>query len=123
VLQARLGNVRSLALSVWLWLENRRLGCDFRSAADYAASDVNKWPDTSRWRNRLANLRVFGLRALLLPRHGRHPRERILNALALLLWAGNKTSLELRQQVRRELRCPEPTAIIAAYHQRWRHAS
>jgi hypothetical protein len=90
-LQEHLGKISSLALDVWLWLENRRLGCDCRSAADYASSRINKWPDTNSWRNRLANARVFGLRALLLPRSRRHPRERILNALALLLWVRAET--------------------------------
>lgn len=124
--------VRSLALRVWLWLENRRLGCGFLSAADYISSNVNKWPDTSKWRNWLANLRVFGVRALLLPRNRRHPRERILNALVLMLWGAGRNpigrtrgerSAQFNTQVRHELICAEPTAIMTAYRQRWGRAS
>jgi hypothetical protein len=122
-LQQHLCAVSLLALGSWLWLENRRLGCEFRSAADYASSDINKWPGTSIWRNRLANVRVFGPRALLPPRNRRHPRERILNALALLLWARPETSPELTRRIQRELLLSGPTALIPAYQQRWRRAS
>jgi hypothetical protein len=113
----------SLASELWLWLENRRLGCDFQSAADYASNRVNKWPGPGRWRNRLANVRVFGPRALLLARNGRHPRERILNALALLLWMRTGTSPALTRKIQRELLSSESTAIIPAYRERWRRAS
>lgn len=122
-LQKQFREVSSLALKVWLWLENRRLGCDCRSAADYASSRINKWPDTNCWRNRLANVRVFGPRALLLPRHSRHPRERILNALVLLLWVHAGTSPELTRRIQRELLWPEPAAIIPAYRECWSRAS
>ena len=111
--------VSSLALNTWLWLEGRRLGCHFQSATDYASSRLNKWPDTSTWRNWLANGRVFGLRALLLPHYRRHPRERILNALALLLWARPEN---LTRMVQRELRWADPATILLAYRERWRRA-
>lgn len=122
-LQNQFHEVSSLALTIWLWLENRRLGCDCRSAAGYAACRINKWPDTNRWRNRLANLKVFGPRALLIPRPSRHPRERILNALVLLLWMRTQTSPALTRKVRRELLSSEPTALIPAYRERWSRAS
>jgi len=122
-LQEDFGEVRSLAIRVWLWLEGRRLGCSFQSATDYSSSQINKWPDTSSWRNRLANIRVFGFRALLLRPKRRHPRERILNALVLLLWGGAETSPEPRTQVEVELMTPMPTGLIAAYRERWNRAS
>lgn len=122
-LQNQLGEVSLLALDVWLWLENRRLGCNFQSANDYAGSGVNKWPDISGWRNFLANVRVFGPQAFLLSHPRRHPRERILNALALLLWAHAESSHELAGKVRRELLLFEPTALISAYRARWSRAS
>ena len=122
-LQSHFREVSSLALRVWLWLENRRLGCTFRSAADYASSRINKWPGTNGWRNRLANVRVFGPRALLRPRNSRHPRERILNALALLLWVCVETSPASTRKVRRELLSSEPIAILPAYRERWSRAS
>jgi hypothetical protein len=123
VLQAQLREVSSLASEALLWLENRRLGCDFPSAADYASSRVNKWPDSSCWQNFLTNLRVFGPRALLLPRSRRHPRERILNALALLLWVPAETPNALMRKVQHELLVSEPTALISAYRERWRRTS
>jgi len=122
-LQNHFREVSSLALRVWLWLENRRLGCDCRSAAGYASSRINKWPDTNSWRNRLVNVRVFGPRALLLPRNSRHPRERILNALVLLLWVRAQTSPALTRKVQRELLSSEPIALIPAYRERWSRAS
>ncbi len=122
-LQHCFSETRSLALAVWLWLEKRRLGRDFASAAAYASSPIHKWPDTGRWRNCLANASVFGLRALLGQRLPRHPRERILNALAFLLWADAGTAHELTPQIQRELLCSAPTPMIAAYRERWRLAS
>ena len=122
-LKEQLCAVSSLALQSWLWLENRRLGCDFRSATDYASSGINKWPGTTGWQNRLASVKVFGLRTLLLPRNWRHPREQILNALTLLLWMRAETSSELKQKVQRELLLSEPTAIISAYRERWSRTS
>lgn len=122
-LQKEFREVSSLALRVCLWLENRRLGCDCRSAAGYASSRINKWPDTNGWRNRLANVKVFGPRALLIPRNNRHPRERILNALVLLLWVRAQTSPALTRKVRRELLWSEPSAMIPAYRERWSRAS
>ena len=122
-LEKQLRSVNSLALKAWLWLENRRLGCEFRSAAEYAASAVDKWPGAHPWRNRLANANVFGPRALLAPRNQRHPRERILNALVLLLWMRAETSGHLISKVRRELLLSGPEPLIPAYRERWRRAS
>ncbi|MBC8096799.1 MAG: hypothetical protein H7Y43_13400 [Akkermansiaceae bacterium] len=122
-LQEHLCAVSAIALQSWLWLENRRLSGDFRSAADYTASGINKFPGTSGWRNRLTNVKVFGPRALLLPRQRRHPRERILNALVLMLWVRAETSIGLAQKVRRELAGSEPSAIISEYRRRWRLTS
>ncbi len=121
-LQEHFREVSSLALRVWLWQENRRLGCECRSAVGYASSRINKWPDTNSWRNRLANLRVFGPRALLVPRNSRYPRERILNALVLLLWVRAQTSPTLTRKVRRELLASESVALTSAYRQRWSRA-
>ena len=122
-LQHCLKKTSSLAHKVWLWLEKRRLGCDFSSAADYASNPINKWPDTPIWRNCLANANVFKHRALLMPRRQRHPRERILNALALLLWTSNGMPHKFAHQPQRELLFPGSTAAISAYRKRWRLAS
>lgn len=119
----QLRSVRSLALKTWLWLESRRLGGSFLSPGDYVSSGLNKWPDTGGWRNRLANARVFGAWVRPLSSHRRHPRERILNALTLLLWGQAGTSPELAKLVRRELLVAEPGEMVAAYRERWSRAS
>jgi len=120
-LQEHFAGISSLALKVWLWLENRRLGGDFKSVSDYVSSRINKWPGIGSWRNGLANARVFGLQTILLPRSRRHPRERILNALVLLLWA--EACGPIANRVQRELLSSERTAIIPAYRKRWSRAS
>jgi hypothetical protein len=71
---------------VWLWVESRRLGRAFGSAREYVASTVNKWPESPAWRNRLLNAWLYGPAAGFSRSRGRHPRERVLNALAILLW-------------------------------------
>jgi hypothetical protein len=49
-------------------------------------SKVDKCPETSAWRNYFLSLRAFGLKATLETMSCRYPRERLFNALALLLW-------------------------------------
>jgi hypothetical protein len=78
--------ISSLALRLWLWLESTRLHAVFDSAHEYALSPIDKYPDTRRWRNRLLNAWTFGPLTLLSPRSAHDPREKILHALALLLW-------------------------------------
>jgi hypothetical protein len=77
----------ALASDVWLWLESRRLDCRFPDTRAYALSPVNKCPETLGWRNCLVNLQSFGLAGLLCAAPHRHPRERLFEALSLLLWA------------------------------------
>jgi hypothetical protein len=61
---------------------------------------------------------------LWLPGGDRHPRERILNALSLLLWTRSRTADELELNVRRELLLsPRSVAIVRAYRERWRRTS
>ncbi|MCD6338783.1 MAG: hypothetical protein J7M29_05315, partial [Verrucomicrobia bacterium] len=71
---------------LWLWLEGKRLGAAFASPREYGLSPINKCPETPPWRNLLVNLRQWGPAILADPRRFRYPRERLLNALALLLW-------------------------------------
>ena len=113
----------SLALRVWLWLENRRLGVEFQCPTDYVASPMDKWPDSRRWRNWLANVNVFGPRSSFFPRLWRHPRNRILNALTMLLWMRAESSAQLRHEVQRELLLKRADGLIRAYRERWGRAS
>jgi hypothetical protein len=113
----------SLALRVWLWLEKRRLGVEFQCPTDYVASRIDKWPDSRHGRNCLANLNVFGPRASFFPHLWRHPRNRILNALTMLLWMRAESSTHLRHEVQRELLLRRADGLIRAYRERWRRAS
>lgn len=85
ILLERFRSLSELSGKLWLWLESRRLGCSFSSAADYALSQVNKCPEQPGWRNRLVNARDSGLNGLT---DARYPRQRLLHALCLLLWSG-----------------------------------
>jgi len=86
VLQKDHDEISTLARDVWLWLEGRRLGRSFTSVRDYAASPLNKCPETKQWRNCLVHLKTFGPGALFSSKLSRDPRESLLNALTLLLW-------------------------------------
>lgn len=122
-LESRLAETISFALPLWLWLENRRLGCRFASAQDYASSPVNKCPDTDRWRNCLLNAEVFGPAIFLCANWHRHPRERILNTLALLLWEIRPKASDLRRQLRPAdlLSCDNAEKWAAIYQTLWSH--
>ncbi len=83
VLAVRHAELSELACRIWLWLESRRLGTPFSSARDYALSPVDKCPETDGLKNRLVNARAFGAAGLADPRY---PRQRLFDALSLLLW-------------------------------------
>jgi rhamnosyltransferase len=114
--------LRSLALKVWLWLENRRLGCNFSSVREYSFHRRAKCADAARWRNYLLNLRTFGSKAALMPLSWRYPRERLLNAMALLLWDGEEPQ---EPEVVRHLQTQLSTnavdwhGFLAAYKDLW----
>ena len=58
----------------------------FASARAYAQDRGNKCPGSAPVRNLILNLRAGGLWTLRGPDRWRHPRQRALEALALLLW-------------------------------------
>jgi hypothetical protein len=119
-LRSEFEQLRALGLSVWLWLENRRLGSSFQSARDYAMSSINKFPGTNPWRNQLVNVNAFGLLTFCSRRSFRYPRERVLNALALLLWESWDSDLQLRRHLRHELRMrAEDRDVARAYRTLW----
>lgn len=108
----------SLAGDVFLWLEQRRLGTAFATHRDYALSATRKHPDTRALRNALINFRAFGPRSLRV----RYPRERLLEALALLLWtpdalSDSQTLLKLQS----DLVTPQRTlsGLVDAYRKIW----
>jgi hypothetical protein len=114
----------ALALQVWLWLENRRLGCNFESVRDYAFHRRAKCPGTSPWRNYLLSLRSFGAKAALVPLSLRYPRERLFNALSLLLWNGEiakepQTVRHLQRQL--ATNAADWPGFVTAYKKIWAH--
>jgi hypothetical protein len=120
VLGLEFEEIRALGLSVWLWLENRRLGSSFQSARDYAMSSINKCPDTSPWRNCLVNVKAFGPMTSCARRPMRCPTETLFNAMTLLLWEPWRSDLQLMRHLRHELRMRnEARDIPRAYHSLW----
>jgi hypothetical protein len=98
-LASELAEITALGLQIWLWLENRRLGSRFESLFDYTLSPINKCPGTNPWRNFLLNVKVFGPAIFWQANRCRHPRERVLNALSLLLWKPLLIKSDLQRQL------------------------
>ena len=118
-LAARHQELSALGEKLWLWLESKRFGRTFSSAWDYATSPLNKCPETSSLRNRLVNLRAFGVSGL---KNGRYPRERLLQALPLLLWEKNALKdTAVLPTIQSNLRTPATDLIglVAAYTAIW----
>jgi hypothetical protein len=104
-----------------LWLESLRLGVQFDSPQAYAASTCDKCPETPKWRNSLVNLRWLRSSA---PWNSplRHPRQRLLHALPLLLWepAAFEDPKILRGLASELLKpVPDIASAIAAYAPLW----
>ena len=120
------GEVSALAREVWLWLENRRLGAQFKSTHEYAFSSANKCSETSGAKNILLNLTTFGGSALFGRGVSRYPRERALCALPLLLWpVDGAQNGEVERHLRRQLltNATKWEDILAAYTRIWQRFS
>jgi hypothetical protein len=116
----------ALGLQVWLWLENKRLGATFATAREYAFSRANKCPETNPLRNWLLNARTFGPGSLFDWKSLRYPRERLFNALTLLLWDPTAlTSPPVLRFVQDELYSNSSsfTELIADYASLWKRFS
>jgi hypothetical protein len=109
-LKASLTAVSTLGLQVWLWQESRRLGEAFASAGDYAASSLDKCPETSPRRNALVNFNLAGFRGLFRCNPWRHPRDRALSALSRLLWEPTASRAPFRE-------------LVASYRKLWQRVS
>jgi hypothetical protein len=121
-LAAAHAQVAEIAGRVWLWLEQQRMSARFETPRDYAESALNKFRESSRRRNVFLNLRALGIRPLIERRGTRHPRERILNALALLLWDRAAVGTpEILRIVQRELQTSATNypGLMRAYRQLW----
>ncbi|HWH68162.1 MAG TPA: hypothetical protein VNT26_02145, partial [Candidatus Sulfotelmatobacter sp.] len=89
---------------------------------EYAFSRLAKCSETPRWRNYLLNLKTFGLKAALDPMACRYPRERLFNALPLLLWNGEMTAEpQIACYLKRQLQAgaSDWTGLVAAYKHVW----
>lgn len=119
-LKAELEIIKDVAKQLWLTLEARRLEQPFACMEAYSFG-TNKCPETDPRRNRLINARRFGIRELL---DTRYPRERLLNALPLLLWeAESLRSGRNLTRVQDELRTRETAygGLVRAYEALWRN--
>jgi hypothetical protein len=113
---AELDFLKQLAKDLWLKIESRRLDLFFPSIESYALDPSSKCPETNCSRNRLINARTFGVGGLL---NTRYPRERLLRALPLLLWADINEHLPfLQAQLRTE--GAAFSALVSAYERLWR---
>lgn len=125
-MRKQLGKLESLALQVWLWLENRRLGTHFTSSRFYALSDVNKCPAEGLAKSFLASLRIFRTAAFQIRPHFCHPRERVLNSLALLLWEiqiERDTVLLHRVQESLQTDASDFPSLVHAYRRVWSYCN
>jgi hypothetical protein len=121
-LLAEHAEMTALALKCWLWLEARRLGRAQPSARAYAEDPRDLCPGTSPFLNILLNLRADGLRPRVKPRPWRHPRQRLLRSLSLLLWEPEAASgSDLRGRIQSELnsRACGPGGCVGAYRDLW----
>jgi hypothetical protein len=123
-LESHFAELQRLGLKVWLWLETQRLDKQFESARDYALSDVRKCPGSIMFRNCLLNVKSHGLRAFLTPGCFRYPREKLFNALCLLLWdeavLRDAAMLQRLQKIlRAESTCWDD--LISAYQRLWQN--
>ncbi len=125
-LLARQAAVAALGLKVWLWHEQRRLGVRFASARDYAGSRLDPCPETRPHRNLLVNLKISGLWSLFTSDPRRHPRERALRTLCLLLWEPSALKLASPPDTPTASRraAPGPFADrVAAYRALWQQVN
>jgi hypothetical protein len=125
-LQPRFAAVSSLALRTWQWVEERRLRRPVPNARSYAELDVDLWPGASPARNALQNVKIFGAAELLRGRARRHPRQRVIEALVLLLWepaALSEPALLRRIQCALQTQATTFPALVAAYRRVWSQVS
>ncbi len=115
-------SVTTLAKHIWLWIESQRLNTAFSSIQDYVEDPVDKYPEASPIRNSLVNLKVLGPGRTLRCPITRHPRERVLNSLSLMLWEPEAfVSAHWRQRLQRELctDAPDFPGMLSAYRKLW----
>jgi hypothetical protein len=121
-LESRHAEITELGRQLWLWLESLRFHRSFTSARDYAFASLSKCPETSALRNAALNLKTFGPAAIFGSQAFRYPRERLLNALSLLLWDEHALrDPAARHCLKNNLRVPQPDwpDLLRAYQHIW----
>jgi hypothetical protein len=119
-----LNTITGFAGDVWLWIESKRLHHSFISPRHYAMSTARKWPNGKPARNFLVNSKLF--ERPIVYKALRHPRERIVESLALLLWEPVAlTDSGLRDLLQRNLRASlrDRSAAVWRYQQLWSRVS
>jgi hypothetical protein len=125
ILELRWQEARDQARQCWLRIESRRLGRSFASIRDYLDAPCGKGPESPAVMNLVLNARASGRRFRLSGSLSRHPRERVFNSLALLLWAPDEIPEDERQcLLERELgqRPRSPDGWVDAYRALWGRA-
>ncbi|MDB6037815.1 MAG: hypothetical protein JWM99_1656 [Verrucomicrobiales bacterium] len=87
----RHARLSELGRKLWLWLESRRLNSKFPNVRAYAFAPQKKCPEVHSIKARAISARAFGISSLVQRGSHRYPRERLLNALPLLLWDSEAT--------------------------------
>jgi hypothetical protein len=82
-LRHELDFLKELGRDLWLHLESKRLGQPFSSVPSYCWAPHPLCPETKPLRNRLVDVRTFGLAGIS---SDRYPRERLLRSFPMLLW-------------------------------------
>lgn len=125
-LQQRWSELLPLAQQIFLWVEERRLGLTFANARHYALDEHPKFPLRAPPRELAARLWQGGLEGLFSTQPLRPPRERLLRALALLLWEPDAfTQPRLLTRLQRELHTDAVglPAFVRAYRALWQRAN
>jgi hypothetical protein len=110
-----------LASDLWFWVESIRLQEPFFTPRDYSLYRSPKCPESAAWRNYLLNLRTFGIRVISDALAWRYPRERLFNALPLLLWEPTPAEPTVRRLLQKQLHttASDWSGWVAAYKNIW----
>ena len=114
----RWDRISHTALTVFLWLESKRLGTSFPNPLAYSKWQRNKAPEVPGWRALLVNTRARRWSRKIF----RYPRDRVLTALPLLLWCwDNSPDSEILSILRSELQCAssEFGKLVECYKNLW----
>ncbi|MFZ4767393.1 MAG: hypothetical protein ACOYMN_20760, partial [Roseimicrobium sp.] len=120
ILAEQHAELSQLAWEVWSALESARLSENFVTARDYALNTKPKCPEQSPVRNILVNAKAFGVAGACDTMALRYPRERLLQALALLLWDDAMSPFvigEAKRQLRS--RASSFSELVRAYENLW----